>query len=202
MSKSDVTFFFFCKYHPLVLSLSLFFLTWHIHLLCGKKKKKSREKPTRQSVPVFGAFCEALLMRVGWWEGRGILSRLKGWKDIFVTECKTQRRRRENGGIREHCFISWECKQKGREIIKVYFCKTEPVNIFKSWNVEVTYWVGMGSLLYVLYMRFIILWFYLYFVFVFVKPSDCFWLNEHMRMRLTAKGIFGVQDILPEMNYK
>lgn len=63
MNKSSVN--FCCKYHLLVLSLSLF-LTCDILLGYMEKQRKEKniykKENSRQTLPLFGAFCEALLM--------------------------------------------------------------------------------------------------------------------------------------------
>lgn len=62
-----VMLFSVCKYHPLVLSLSLF-LTCDISLGYmekqreGRKKKSKTKQKTPWTLPLFGAFCEALLV--------------------------------------------------------------------------------------------------------------------------------------------
>lgn len=85
-----------CKYHPLVLSLSLF-LTCDILLgymekqrkeknIQKKKKKTKQDKRSRYLVPfVKPCWCCDSAARA-----RGCTaSRLKGWGNIFVTECKS-----------------------------------------------------------------------------------------------------------------
>lgn len=151
-----------CKYHPLVLSLSLY-LTCDIAL--GFMVKQRGEKKTKQDehsrylVP----FCEALLVL---WLGcaqRGCTaSRLKGWGNIFVTECKSN----SEGGIQKrgdelwgHRFISFECKHKKEKIIKYIFvklkCKYPYLQELECWSYLLS---RHGILLYVIYMQFIILW--------------------------------------------
>lgn len=81
-----------CKYHPLVLSLSLF-LTCDISLGYMEKwreknilKKTKQDKHSRYLVPfVKPCWCCNSAAR----ERGCTASRLKGWGNIFVTECKS-----------------------------------------------------------------------------------------------------------------
>lgn len=153
-----------CKYHPLVLSLSLF-LTCDISLSYMEKQRKEKKnifffffrKKLKRSCYLVPFVKPCWLCDMAERERRCTASRLKGWGTIFVTEC-TQREWRDE--LRGHRFILSECKQKRIKIIKSIFvklkCKYLHLQELECWSYLLS---RHGILLYVIYMQFIILWF-------------------------------------------
>lgn len=153
-----------CKYHPLVLSLSLF-LTCDISLSYMEKQRKDKKnifffffrKKLKRSCYLVPFVKPCWLCDMAERERRCTASRLKGWGTIFVTEC-TQREWRDE--LRGHRFILSECKQKRIKIIKSIFvklkCKYLHLQELECWSYLLS---RHGILLYVIYMQFIILWF-------------------------------------------
>lgn len=156
-----------CKYHPLVLSLLSLFLTCDISLgymekQREEKKNLKKKKLNKTNTPVIWCLLWSLadvVTRLRATERGCTASRLKGWGNIFVTECKSY----SEGGKRDelwgHRFISLECKQKRRKIIKYIFvklkCKYPHLQELECWSYLLS---RHGILLYVIYMQFIILW--------------------------------------------
>lgn len=137
---------------------------WHIARLYGKierRKIKKEKKLTRHTLPLFGAFCEALLIL---WLGLRakedalhLALRIEG---IFLLQNVSHTQREEKmDELWGHRFISLECKQKRRKLIKYIFvkleCKYPHLQELECWSYLLS---RHGILLYVIYMQFIILW--------------------------------------------
>lgn len=81
--------------------------------------------------------------------------------------------RKEGKGYEGTAFL-WDVSKK--ENYKLYFCNGNVhIYILRSWNAVVTYWVGMGFFC-MLFTCGPLFCCYFYFVFVFVRKSDCLWL--------------------------
>lgn len=139
---------------------------WHIARLYGKterrKKKAKLNKKPPLNTPVIWCLLWSLAGVVTWLRvaARGCTaSRLKGWGNIFVTECKSYSEGEKGTSCEGTASFHSNVSKKRRKIIKYIFvklkCKYPHLQELECWSYLLS---RHGILLYVIYMQFIILW--------------------------------------------